>query len=76
MNKDTINSLGVLNSENLSNIFEVIQNISDDIPGLTVNYEGAPREKILEMMDYFLTDIDLVIVQNLATDENVRIIVT
>lgn len=76
INKDAINALEVFNPEKDSTVFEVIRNFSDDILGLTVNYEDAPREKILEMKDHFLTDIDLVLVQNLATDENVRTIGT
>lgn len=71
INKDAMNALRVFNSEKYSNVLEVIRNISDDIPGLTVNYEDARIEKILEMRDYVLTDIDLVLVQNLATDDNV-----
>lgn len=74
INKDSINALGILNSEKVSNVFEITRNISDDIPGLAVNYEDAPMGKILEMRDYFLTDIDLVLVENLAADENVRTI--
>lgn len=71
INKGTVNALGVLNSGKDTNMFEVTTNIYDDIPGLTVNYENAPRDKILEMKDYFSTDVDLVLVQNLASDENV-----
>lgn len=71
INKGDINALGVFNSEKDSSVLEVIRNISVDIPGLTVNYEDAPREKILEMRDYFLTDVDLIVVQNLSVDQNV-----
>lgn len=74
INKDAITAVGIIDSEKDSIIFEVMRNTYDDIPGLIVNYQDVPREKILEMKDYFLTDIDLVLVQNLAADENVRTI--
>lgn len=74
VNKDAINTLGVFNSEKDSNVFEVIRSINVNITGLAVNYEDTQREKILDLRDYLLTDIDLVLVQNLATDENVCII--
>lgn len=71
IDKDAINVMGVFNSKKDSNAYEVMSKISDSIPGLTINYDDAPCDKILEMRDYFLTDIDLVLVQNLSTDENV-----
>ncbi|XP_026333120.1 fatty acid synthase-like [Hyposmocoma kahamanoa] len=72
INKDAITAVGLFNSQTYSNVFEVMRDIYDDIPGLIVNYEDAPGEKILEMRDYFLTNVDLVLVQNLAADENLR----
>lgn len=76
INKISINALGVFNAQKYSNVFEIIRTTSDEIPGLTVNYGHAQREKILEMRDYVLTDIDLVLVQNLAADDSVRTIGT
>ncbi|XP_026316598.1 uncharacterized protein LOC113227796, partial [Hyposmocoma kahamanoa] len=72
INKDAITVVGLFDSQKYSNVFEVMRDIYDDIPGLIVNYEDATGEKILEMRDYFLTDVDLVLVQNLAADENLR----
>ncbi|XP_026333200.1 fatty acid synthase-like [Hyposmocoma kahamanoa] len=72
ISNDAIKAVGVFNSEKYSNVSKVISKIYDDIPGLIFNYEEIPGDKILEMRDYFLTDVDLVLVHNLSSDEKLR----
>lgn len=72
ISKNAITAVGIFDSENDSIGFEIMKNTYNNITGLIVNYEDVQKVKILEMRYYFLTDVDFVLVQNLAADENVR----
>lgn len=72
INKDTINIIEILDSDKGYSTFEDIRNILDDDLGLTYNYKTVTKAILMELRNYYLTDFDLIIVQNLSTDDNVR----
>lgn len=52
-------------------MFNEIKNMLGGVLGIEVRYEQMRREKVLLMRDYFLTEVDLVLVQNLSSDDSV-----
>lgn len=69
ISKDTINIVGVINQANET--FCDIKVLLHNISGKSVNYSEISAEKILTLKESFLSEIDLVLVQNLSLDEYV-----
>lgn len=72
INRDTINIIEILISDKGYCAFEDIRNIINDDLGLIINYKSVEKTKLMELRKYFLTEVDLIIVKNLSTDDNVR----
>ncbi|XP_049878856.1 fatty acid synthase-like [Pectinophora gossypiella] len=71
INKENINVLGIINRGNEDlRVFDAIRNGLNDIPGITVQYEQMRRDQVLVKRDHFLTEVDLVLMQDLSTDDS------
>ncbi|KAJ8713071.1 hypothetical protein PYW08_008375 [Mythimna loreyi] len=69
VNKTNINVVGLFNTEGV--IFTEINNIIRNVSGLNVKYEEVSRESALKKQNNFLKGADLVLVQNLSTDDKI-----
>lgn len=71
VNKANINVVGIVNQLGKGAIFSEIHNAVRNIFGVNVKYEEVSREVVLKKQNNFLQDTDLVLVQNLSTDDAV-----
>lgn len=69
INKDYINIVGITNQE--KHDFNEIESYLRNISGISVNYSKISTDKILNLKESFLSEVDLVLVQNLSLDEYV-----
>ncbi|KAJ8711408.1 hypothetical protein PYW07_008650 [Mythimna separata] len=69
VNKENINVIGLVNTK--GDIFTEINNVTRNILGLNVKYEEVSRESALKKQNNFLKGVDLVLVQNLSTDDDI-----
>ncbi|KAJ8711409.1 hypothetical protein PYW07_008651 [Mythimna separata] len=69
VNKENIKVVALVNTK--EDIFTEISNVTRNIVGLNVKHEEVSRESALKKQNNFLKGIDLVLVQNLSTDDNI-----
>lgn len=69
LNKDVITVVGVTSEIKEGSVFNIINNVVNDIAGVKINYKQITREKALR--NYNFSSADLVLVQNLSNDINV-----
>lgn len=71
INKDTINIVGIINP--VRDTCYDMKAALDNISGVSFNYSEINADKILTLKENVLSEIDLVLVQNLALDEYVSL---
>ena len=71
VNKATLYAVAIVNQYEKGSAFSEINNVITNIFGVTIKYEKLSREVALKKQNNFLKDVDLVLVQNLSTDDNV-----
>lgn len=73
INKDIIRIVGITNQG--KHMFNEIKTHLHNIPGISIDYSEISADKTLILGEKFLSEIDLILVQNLSLDEYVSYII-
>ncbi|XP_052751893.1 fatty acid synthase-like [Galleria mellonella] len=70
VNKNTINVVQIKYDKEVHAIYDKIKEILSDVPGVTIQFKQIELKQLSEERE-LLNNVDLVVVKNISTDENV-----